>query len=145
MFSSKCTTSKILSAYPNHCTAPFYVFLIPTPSQTTLKLPESLVSPPQEGGGMRVVFARKLCCSAFLQVISSKVDEPFFHHQQGRVDFNTVNPPKLGDKGKFIPSALKISLGRIRISLGRRGWISQNLPRFGGAHGHSNATQGYFD
>ena len=45
-------------------------FLLITPSPTTLKLSESLVSPPQEGGGMRAAFARKLCCSAFLKVIS---------------------------------------------------------------------------
>ena len=47
-----------------------------------------------------------------------------------------------GGIGKSIPSVLEISLDHrpstsgLRKSLGRRGWISQNLPRFGGARIH---------
>ena len=32
-----------------------------------------------------------LQCVPASDFINSKVDEPFFHHQQGRIDFNTVN------------------------------------------------------
>ena len=48
----------------------------------------------------------------------------------------------LGGIGKSIPSALEISLdprdfSGLGKSLGRRGWISQYLPRLGGARIHS--------
>ena len=61
-----------------------------------------------------------------------------------------------GGIGKSIPSALKISLypwdfprtsppgnlSGLRKSLGRRGWISQYLPRFGGARIESKHVKG---
>ena len=85
----------------------------------------------------------------------------FSHPQQGRIDFNTVNPslsrgmdflihpcrciddeenvrtpPKLEislDPQDFPRASASGNLSGLGKSLGRQGWISQYLPHFGGA------------
>ena len=56
----------------------------------------------------------------------------FSHPQQGKIDFNTALEISLDprDLPRATPSGNLSGLGK---SLGRQGWISQYLPRFGGA------------
>ena len=61
---------------------------------------------------------------------ASGMDFPFSHHRQGRIDFNTVNPS--------LPTGMDFE-GRGK-SRGRRGWISQYLPSFGGVQTFSSSS-----
>ena len=82
-----------------------------------------------------------------LPILLEVEDNPFPHHQQGRIDFNTVTFFNTVRREEFA-DALPVESLMMRecpystktrevlgnpSPLGRRGWISQYLPRLGGA------------
>ena len=89
-------------------------------------------------------------------IFPKSLQRSLYHHLEGRIGFNTLNPSLSTGKdypvhslmmnrmavlhqnsgviGKFTPSALEISLGpRVSGNLLGSGWISQNLLCFDGA------------
>ena len=67
----------------------------------------------------------------------------FSHPQQGRIDFNTVNPslPTGMDFLSIHLQDLPQALPSENLSdLGRRGWVSQYLPSFGGVRTFSSSS-----